>query len=173
MGFARRLVRKAIRNRRTGLLAFLPGTGAASVTSPADPVARPPSPTAELRPAWPDPSRSSGARPQPIVPEVSTGAAAAEQQDLTTQARDLVVQAADLVVSTQFGSTSMIVRKLKVSLNEAELLMGLLQMHGIVGPAAGSEARDVLVSPGELPSVLALLHSAPLNRLRQPARQLQ
>jgi len=77
------------------------------------------------------------------------------------RARDLLVQSADLVASRQFGSMSMLQCKLHVSRSEAGLLMDLLELHGVVGPASGSRARDVLVSPGDLPSVLARVREIP------------
>jgi S-DNA-T family DNA segregation ATPase FtsK/SpoIIIE len=88
--------------------------------------------------------------PSPVVP-VAPAPPVAQDDD------DLLGVAADLVISAQYGSTSMLQRKLRVGFARAGQLMDSLERLGVVGPAAGSRPRDVLVAPDGLSDILKVI----------------
>lgn len=68
--------------------------------------------------------------------------------------REQLARATEIVVQSQFGSPSMVQRKLHVTFATANGLMAELERYKVVGPAVGTRTREVLVKPDELAEVL-------------------
>lgn len=68
---------------------------------------------------------------------------------------DLFLDAAKIIIAEQYGSTSLLQRKMQIGYNRAGRIMDQMENLGLVGPAKGSKPREVLVySEVELMEIL-------------------
>ncbi|WP_280452272.1 DNA translocase FtsK [Nocardia cyriacigeorgica] len=74
-----------------------------------------------------------------------------------TVTRDLFLQAVEAVVRTQFGSASMLQRRLRIGFAKAVRLIEQMEEAGIVAPRGETPLRDVLVPVDQLDALLAAL----------------
>lgn len=140
-----------------------------SDTEPTEDEAREPGPGQTEVPLAHEPTRPNlSVVPDPFTPPVEPAAAADdgnvgdEQADEPVDDVDLVVEAAELVITTQFGSASMLQRKLRVGFVKARSLMEALERFGVVGPDRGTVSRDVVVKVEDKDKALTRIRNGEL-----------
>jgi DNA segregation ATPase FtsK/SpoIIIE, S-DNA-T family len=81
----------------------------------------------------------------------------AEAEDYDPDADDLLPDAIATVVQLGSASTSMLQRRLRVGYTRAGRLIDMMERRGVISGYEGSKARQVLITEGDLPRVLAAL----------------
>lgn len=84
----------------------------------------------------------------------------AEEEGFDPDEDPLLGDAIRLVVEMGTASTSMLQRRLRLGYTRAGRLIDMLERRGIISGYEGSKPRQVLVTEGDLPRVLAALESA-------------
>lgn len=146
---------KARRTRATAGRAALKGQEASPTPLEDTPAPSAETPVTEPEPAEPLPDSSDDTKPAESMPAEP---ADTQESIKDIMSDDLTRQAADLVVATNFGSTSMLQRKLRVRYNEAQDLMARLERAGVVRRrenTSDTSSRDVVMNREELDKLLA------------------
>ena len=74
----------------------------------------------------------------------------------------LLADAIQLVAEMQTASTSMLQRRLRLGYTRAGRLIDMLERRGVISGYEGSKPRQVLISEGDVPRVLAALGAQPI-----------
>ncbi|MGW6121468.1 DNA translocase FtsK [Nocardia sp. NPDC055165] len=102
------------------------------------------------------PAMEAAARSEMVAAAVNPVSIDAVEFDETTNL-DLFLTAVEAVVRTQFGSSSMLQRRLRIGYAKAVRLIEQMETAGIVAPRGESPLRDVLVPVDQLDALLAAL----------------
>jgi hypothetical protein len=176
------LVTPADLHKMAGAAAPTPAPQQQQLITPPVPKKHVPKPTlASIQnPIDPDPHERSKALPRPLSEsekhkqEVVSDERTTEAEPEVAEDRDVIEHGAELIINSQLGSVPMLQRKLRVDLKEAERVMNVLEDRGIVGPAQGVRAREVLVKPDQADSASedtpALTGDA---KVEKPAKKLK
>jgi S-DNA-T family DNA segregation ATPase FtsK/SpoIIIE len=88
-----------------------------------------------------------------VEPEDSGG----DKGDFDPDADDMLAEAIATVVQMGTASTSMLQRRLRVGYTRAGRLIDMMERRGVISGYQGSKAREVLITEGDLPRVLAAM----------------
>jgi S-DNA-T family DNA segregation ATPase FtsK/SpoIIIE len=94
---------------------------------------------------------------KPTYDETITAEEKTTADGISLEKDDLYDEAARIVVSSGQASISYLQRRLRVGFSRAARLVDMMEMEGLVSPAAGGKAREVLVDKGYFEEVDAQL----------------
>ena len=94
---------------------------------------------------------------KPTYDETITAEEKTTAEGISLEKDDLYDEAARIVVSSGQASISYLQRRLRVGFSRAARLVDMMEMEGLVSPAAGGKAREVLVDKGYFEEVDAQL----------------
>jgi DNA segregation ATPase FtsK/SpoIIIE, S-DNA-T family len=94
---------------------------------------------------------------RPTYDETITAEEKTSADGISLEKDDLYDEAARIVVSSGQASISYLQRRLRVGFSRAARLVDMMEMEGLVSPAAGGKAREVLVDKGYFEEVDAQL----------------
>jgi S-DNA-T family DNA segregation ATPase FtsK/SpoIIIE len=123
-----------------------------------------PAPVAEERvePARPAAKRTEQSTPVRAEPAASGGAPAPSFDDMLAKGGDdavddqLIEMSIQIIRETRRASTSSLQRRLRIGYTRAARIMDELEKRGMVGPARGSDPREILIDmDGEIPDTVS------------------
>src|SRR5256885_1220338 len=144
---------------------ILDGNGAEQLLGKGDMLFLPPASSRFIRLHGPYISEQESARlasflrkqGKPSYDESITAEATVAADGIEMDKDDLYDEAARIVVQSGQASISYLQRRLRIGFSRAARLVDMMEMEGLVSPAAGGKAREVLVDQGHFDAVDAQL----------------